>query len=847
MASPKTTRNTSLTAARSAPPKETMKINIVWDYSTVGVPQSFVSAVQQAAQLLSSAITNNITVNIQVGLDSIYGKSMGSAFALGTANFLYANYTKIVTDLTQSAQLNRQPILTSALPPTNPLSGNFVISTAEAKAFGLLSANAAAIDGATGFSSAILTTSYSQMVDTALHELTHALGRSNSPVIAGTADYCPLSLYTYVAPGVLWNPANIFTPGYFSVDGGIINQGTFSTFDVADFASTTDPFSYVANQTATLTSLDNMVLQSLGFVLSVPSATLTVASLLTQFALNPAMAPARIADTGANIASHWDTLQQALSGIYSIAQSDTGPLTIQASQYKQDTGVLVLLQNSITLQVTGVATADLVTILTDSRVTSCAVVDGSSYLSAYIDILQTNLARLSTITMTDNGPIGLTYRQFQGDQGALAHIQGAYSVDVYGATVNQSATLLAAPHVTMIAVSDNGANLARGLDFLQANLGQIYAITQTDSTPLSITKAQYLQDQFALSLLGVYNLTVSGVLASDVATLVTDPNILSLAVTATLADVVTQYIVLIQHISQLSSVTLTDMAPITVNVAQFIAAAPLLSKISQSPLLTVADTASQLNMLPLNQVTSQHLGLDITALNANVTLSGATVAQLDVSALPGVTVTTNTVGTNTLVTMTYQGMVHTLALQNQQPSQLAVTTANGNVTFATSSTKTTLLSTGALTVVLGVGGTDLFHNIQRFHFTDTNLAFDLAPTQAAGMAAELLGATYGSSALANPSLVGQTLAQFDAGLSIMQVAQEVLANNHYATPAALVSALWQNVVGSPIGAVNLNIFTTDLTNGTFTPATLLTAAAQTSLNQNHIGLSGLATHGLHYA
>ncbi len=150
----------------------------------------------------------------------------------------------------------------------------------------------------------------------------------------------------------------------------------------------------------------------------------------------------------------------------------------------------------------------------------------------------------------------------------------------------------------------------------------------------------------------------------------------------------------------------------------------------------------------------------------------------------------------------------------------------------------------------GAQGTDTLTNIQRIKFADVSLAFDTGTTQSGGQTAEILGAAFGAASIAkNPAYVGIGLQLFDSGMTMTQVAQ--LAINTGAVSAlhdnaSFVEAVWQNVVGTPIDPANLATFKGLLDNGTFTQAGLLAMAATTQVNQDHIGLVGLAQHGVAY-
>lgn len=829
-----------------------MKINLIWDSSTSNAPTSFRSAVQQAADILSTTILNNITVNIQVGVNSIEGQPM-DATAAGVAypTSLYANYSQTVSQLSHAAIQNGVPSLASVLPAADPSAGNFDISNAEAKAFGLIDPNATGIDGTTGFSSTIFTDGSADMVDVALHELAHALGRVNGYNSAGITWYYPLDLYTYSAPGLLWNPVNISSPGYFSLNAGLANLGSFSASDVGDFLISNDPFGSVENSMATLTSLDKSVLQSLGFLLdAAPSTTDTISAFLAQYSANKGMAPVKLADTATNIVANLDALQSDLNGIFWISQTDSVPISITEAQFTNDFGLLGLLQGSISLQVSSVMAADVQSVLGNSRVVSISVSDSSVNLSGYLDVLQSNIGKISSISLTDTTGLAISWTQYVNDAGALGLIQGNYSINVvYNIPAADASPVLADGRVSWISVSDTGTDLAANLDSLQSGLGRIYQIAQTDTGPLAITAAQYASDHGALGMLGFYVLDVSGVATSNVASTLGDSHISSIAVADTLAEVASNYATLSQDLGEISGITLTDAAPITLNATLLKLASPLVAKIVNSPLLTIADTASHLNGYSLSMVSGQHVGIALTAMDADALVSGGIVSQLDLSGLAGASYTVKSVGSATEVDITSNGTPHTLTLQGETPTHLAIVAKEGNLSAASFDTpfSQAVISSGtSYLTVQNIGPTDTLYGVQRLHFTDVSVAYDLGVTQSAGQAAELIGAAYGVSSLSNTTLVGKTIALFDGGSSMQQVAQTLLNSLNFASDSTFVSTVWQNLVGTPIDSANLSLFTNEIATGSITRASLLALAAETTVNQNHIDLVGLVSHGLDY-
>lgn len=313
-----------------------MKINLSWDPSVSVAPTGFQAEVQQAATMLDNAILNPITVTIQVGWNEIGGTPMppnsggrGGPSSTTDVNYfagIAGNNQQAMALLTTQANLNNTPAIAASLPNSDPFNGTgyVVLSPAQAKVFGVTNPYATAFDGQIGLAMPSWASS-SDMINAALHELAHALGRLNGWVVSGQSWYTSMDAYTYSAPGQIWDPASS-TPGYFSLDGGKTNLGNFSTLDAGDFVATIPgPFSAITNENDTLTPLDNQVLQSLGFAVAANNVTLAL-------------------DTTTHVAA---------STAYAGSGSDTVTFSGSESQYHIDTlttpGIIVV-QDTLALR-----------------------------------------------------------------------------------------------------------------------------------------------------------------------------------------------------------------------------------------------------------------------------------------------------------------------------------------------------------------------------------------------------------------------------------------------------------------------------------------------------------------
>ena len=66
-----------------------MQINLIYDFSTSSAPAGFFSAMAAAAEYLDNLITNNITVNIQVGWGEAGRQSLAARSARAGRTVIY--------------------------------------------------------------------------------------------------------------------------------------------------------------------------------------------------------------------------------------------------------------------------------------------------------------------------------------------------------------------------------------------------------------------------------------------------------------------------------------------------------------------------------------------------------------------------------------------------------------------------------------------------------------------------------------------------------------------------------------------------------------------------------------
>src|SRR5579872_2198118 len=201
-------------------------INLIFDTAAMAAPASFRAGIEQAAAILSSTITNKITVNVNID----YSGTGGGA-AAGPDNGQYVNYSTVRNDLIANAAPGDTTF--NALPNASTIQGQSQVAVwnAQLKLFGVMSPNSTTTDdGSATFATDI---NPNLLVGVALHELTHAMGRvpyGSQPDI--------FDFYRFTSPGTyLFDGASTAPSAYFSLDGGHTK--------LADFGLNSDPSDFL--------------------------------------------------------------------------------------------------------------------------------------------------------------------------------------------------------------------------------------------------------------------------------------------------------------------------------------------------------------------------------------------------------------------------------------------------------------------------------------------------------------------------------------------------------------------------------------------------------------------------
>ena len=238
-----------------------LDINLIWDSSVRSSANwsAIEAAVISAAEIYTQAFSNHVVINIAVGFGEIAGSRLGSNVLGESESYGYiTNYSTVEGALSAhdgglvTSGLMSSNALSADGPPTN---ANFFVTSAEAKALGLVSGSSTAIDGYIGLTNSSsliyfpanggsIGSSQYDAVGVAAHEISEVMGRlgMEGGTLSSYRDvYTPLDLFRYESPGIRDLTA---TTGYFSAtlgSGGATNLNSYNNpangGDPTDWAS----------------------------------------------------------------------------------------------------------------------------------------------------------------------------------------------------------------------------------------------------------------------------------------------------------------------------------------------------------------------------------------------------------------------------------------------------------------------------------------------------------------------------------------------------------------------------------------------------------------------------------
>ena len=239
----------TVAAFAGAPAKAvTIKLNYDSSITSLSNAATIESDLNSVAQYFDTTLASPVTVNIGVSWGAVGGQVIPSSDVSSSVENLYGyfTYSQIKSDLTTAAKNNPldTALVTAAahLPASAPSGqGQYAITSADAKALGVIPGILPGTDGYIGFSKTAawdfspangVTANTYDFEAAAAHEITEVLGRVSGLTSTSPSFRTPLDLYRYSAAGQLgWSYTSA---AYFSVNGGVTNLGAFNNQGAGD-------------------------------------------------------------------------------------------------------------------------------------------------------------------------------------------------------------------------------------------------------------------------------------------------------------------------------------------------------------------------------------------------------------------------------------------------------------------------------------------------------------------------------------------------------------------------------------------------------------------------------------
>lgn len=205
-----------------------------------------------------------------------------------------------------------------------------------------------------------------------------------------------------------------------------------------------------------------------------------------------------VSDTAANLADQLSGLAQLGSRLLSLAQSDTGDITVTSAGYTSGQALWPKFSGMLALAVTGVKAEDVAHIAQQAYVSSLSVSDSSANVAAEWDALSAAANKLQPVEITDAATaLKISAAQMQAGTALLGKLPDDYTLSVSAAGADDAQAIAADSHVSALSVADTADNIVNALAVLGA-LDKLASFTLTDGSTLELTAAQ--QDTYAALL-----------------------------------------------------------------------------------------------------------------------------------------------------------------------------------------------------------------------------------------------------------------------------------------------------------------------------------------------------------
>lgn len=301
-------------------------------------------------------------------------------------------------------------------------------------------------------------------------------------------------------------------------------------------------------------------------------------------AANVSVNSLKISDTGAHIASAWETLGTLGTKITDIAQSDSAELQLTLKQWTSVQSLAEKFSTDLAVSVSGASVADVEDLSADDAVQHIQVADTASALSAALSDLASE-SKLTQLQVSDSAALEMDAATYAASSDLLGLVKnGAYTVTLSAVAVGDAATLGADSHVGSMEVTGSSSDISTHFSALAAlsNLSSV-ALSDEGGT-VSLTAAQILNGGDTLAKFSSsYQIAATGVAMADLADIRAVNEVASIAISDTAENVSENFDDLLSLGGSLANVHLTDTTPVLALTQQdWTSGADALSKIDGS-------------------------------------------------------------------------------------------------------------------------------------------------------------------------------------------------------------------------------------------------------------------------
>ncbi len=312
---------------------------------------------------------------------------------------------------------------------------------------------------------------------------------------------------------------------------------------------------------------------------------------VTEVAQNTRVSTMNIKDTSKNIGDGIDNLDNLVSRIGKINDTDRGLMTLTSAAYSVSGMVLGKIYTGYQVAIQTATLPEALSASKNARVQSVKVSDSGANFVANLASLNKVGSKVTAIELTDvSNTVSLTYSQFTTYAKLISKITTpGVTFSVKGVSLSNLAALQSNSAVTNIGISDSGTNVSAALDSLKDN-AKVTSITLTGSkNTIALTADQLEQDQNVLDeITNKYTLAVSRVKAEDAFSIGTTAGVTSVSVIDT-GEQIAAHLDDLQGLGgTLKAVAQSDTSVLEITANQYVKDKGALAKLGNSYKLSVS-------------------------------------------------------------------------------------------------------------------------------------------------------------------------------------------------------------------------------------------------------------------